>query len=195
MPNASERPLIVCVDDDRSVLALLTRFLAREEVEVRSTTSAQEALGWLRDTQVAVLISDYDMPEMTGAQLAASARRLRPETVRILLTGQRTLETAVDGINQGEVFRFVSKPFDYPALRIDILAAIERHHELLNLLGDRQRRERRERLRADLEAEFPGISVVDRGGVHELPAEPRTAALELGLHALAGALDRAPVGA
>jgi DNA-binding NtrC family response regulator len=184
------RPLILLVDDDRGVLSVLTRYLQREEVEVRSTTSPQEALVVLKEERVAVLISDYEMPDMTGAQLAGHARRIRPETVRILLTGQRTLETAVDGINQGEVFRFIAKPFDYTSLRQDVLAAIERHRELVMLLGDHQRRARRERLRADLELEYPGISEVIRGATHEVTTAPRAEATELGLLALASALDR-----
>ena len=69
----------------------------REAIEIRSTTSAREALGWIAADEVAVLVSDYEMPEMTGAQLAGHARRVRPETGRILLTGKRTLATKLAG--------------------------------------------------------------------------------------------------
>ena len=78
------------------------------------------------------------MPEMTGAQLAGHARRVRPETVRILLTGQRSLETAIDGINQGEIFRFLNKPFDNEQLRGAVLAGVARNRELLAMSGDRR---------------------------------------------------------
>jgi DNA-binding NtrC family response regulator len=189
-PPGNARPLVLLVDDDRAVLQVLTRYLQREALDIRSTTSPAEALALLKAEPFALLISDYEMPEMTGAQLAGHARRIRPETVRILLTGQRTLETAVEGINQGEVFRFIAKPFDYTALRKDVLAALERHRELVMLLGDHHRRERRERLRADLEAEYPGISAVQRGLRHQLSAEPRAEAAALGLLALAAALER-----
>src|ERR1043165_7766905 len=97
---ATKPPMIVCVDDDESMLTAVARCLRREAFEVRSTLSASEALGWIAAEEIAVLVSDYDMPEMTGAQLAGHARRVRPETTRILLTGKRTLETAIDGINQ-----------------------------------------------------------------------------------------------
>ena len=74
---------------------------------------------------------------MTGAQLAGQAKRIRPETVRILLTGQRTLDTAIDGINQGEIFRFLNKPFEDEQLRAAVAEAVQRHQELLALSGDR----------------------------------------------------------
>jgi DNA-binding NtrC family response regulator len=178
------KPLILCVDDDDAMLATVVRSLRREGAfDVKSTVNPNEALAWIAAEQVAVLVSDYEMPEMTGAQLAGKAKTVRPETVRILLTGKRTLETAVDGINQGEVFRFLNKPFEDKVLRAAVHAAVERNAELLALSGDRQRRERREALRAALEAEYPGISDVRRsaGAVVEVTADPWKDAAELGL--------------
>jgi DNA-binding NtrC family response regulator len=185
-------PLVVCVDDDAVVLSTIARCLKRAPLDVRATTSPSEALGWIAADEVAVLVSDYDMPEMTGAQLAGHTRRVRPETVRILLTGKRTLETAIDGINQGEIFRFLEKPFDPDVLGQVVQAAAERNRELLAATGDRERRQRREALRAALEAEHPGISEVTRlpDELYELPADPWRAAAELGLAALTPALDR-----
>lgn len=188
----SERPpLVVCVDDDEAMLNTVVRCLKREQVEIRSTLSASEALAWISSEEVAVLVSDYDMPEMTGAQLAGHARRVRPETVRILLTGKRTLETAIDGINQGEIFKFLNKPFDSEQLRAAVRAGVERNRELLEMSGDRQRRERREALRTALEAEYPGISQVARSGSdpYAVPADPWTEATELGLAGLSSKLE------
>jgi DNA-binding NtrC family response regulator len=153
-------PLVVCVDDDEAVLATIVRCLKSAPLEIRATPSVKEALAWIAVEDVAVLISDYDMPEMTGAQVAGHAFRLRPETVRILLTGKRTFETAIDGINQGQIFRFLSKPFENAALRSVVGEAIERNRELVAMYGDRVRRARREALRVHLEADFPGISDV-----------------------------------
>ncbi len=186
-----KRPVVVCVDDDEAMLATVARCLRREQIEVRATLSASEALGWIVSDEIAVLVSDYEMPEMTGAQLAGHARRVRPETVRILLTGRRTLETAIDGINQGEIFRFLNKPFDNEQLRQTVLDAIARNQELMDLSGDRERRERRESLRAALEHEYPGISQVTRveGQIHEVPADPWAEAALLGLIGLTKSLE------
>jgi DNA-binding NtrC family response regulator len=186
------KPLVICVDDDEAMLATVQRCLKREPIEIRGTLSASEALGWIASEDVAVLVSDYDMPEMTGAQLAGHARRVRPETVRILLTGKRTLETAIDGINQGEIFRFLNKPFDNEVLRAVVAEGVARNKELLAMSGDRERRERREALRAALEAEYPGISQISRRGEqpHELPVDPWTEAEELGLVGLTPSLEK-----
>ena len=180
---ADKLPIVVCVDDDEAMLATVARCLRREKLEIRTTLSASEALGWIAAGEIAVLVSDYEMPEMTGAQLTGHARRVRPETVRILLTGLRTLETAIDGINQGEIFRFINKPFENEHLRGAVLAAVARKSELIEMSGDRERRARREALRAALESEYPGISQVSRHGneVHVVTADPWSEAAELGL--------------
>jgi DNA-binding NtrC family response regulator len=182
MAESQKLPLVICVDDDEARLGTVVRCLKREPIEIRSTLSASQALSWIAAEEVAVLVSDYDMPEMTGAQLAGHARRVRPETVRILLTGQRSLETAIDGINQGEIFKFLNKPFDNEQLRGAVKAGVARNRELLAMSGDRQRRQRREALRAALEVEYPGISTVERNGnIYDVTSDPwsEAAALEL----------------
>jgi DNA-binding NtrC family response regulator len=185
------RPIVVCVDDDPDILASVSRTLRRDALDVRTTLDPDEALRWLAEQPIAVLVSDYEMPQMTGAQLTGRAKRVRPETVRILLTGRRTLDTAIDGINQGEIFKFISKPFDNDALRKDVAAAVERNRELLALAGDRQRRMRGERLRTELETEYPGITVVERtpDGHHVITGDTRSQATALGLAALLGPED------
>lgn len=189
--TSPNKPLVVCVDDDEAMLAAIARCLKRDTVEVRTTLSAAEALEWIASDDVAVLVSDYEMPEMTGAQLAGRARRVRPETVRILLTGKRSLETAIDGINQGEIFKFLNKPFDNEQLRQVVQSGIARNRELLAMSGDRERRERREALRMALEAEYPGISQVTRQGdeIHEVPADPWSEAAAIGLIGLSSKLE------
>jgi DNA-binding NtrC family response regulator len=182
----ARRPIVVCVDDDPDILASVARTLRRDPLDVRTTLDCEEALTWIAEQPISVLVSDYEMPQMTGGQLTGRAKRIRPETVRILLTGKRTLETALDGINQGEIFRFIPKPFDNDGLRRDVAAAVERNRELLALAGDRQRRQRGERLRTELEAEYPGITKIDRnpGGHHEVAAYPKADAVELHLDSL-----------
>ncbi len=184
-------PLVICVDDDEAMLGTVVRCLKREKLEIRSTLSASEALSWIAAHEVAVVVSDYDMPEMTGAQLAGHAKRVRPETVRILLTGQRSLETAIDGINQGEIFKFLNKPIDNEQLRAAVNAGVARNRELLAMSGDRERRQRREALRSALEAEYPGISQVERtpGEPYEVTDDPWAEAVALELPGLTAKLE------
>jgi DNA-binding NtrC family response regulator len=180
------KALVVCVDDDEALLAAVGRSLRRDPaLDVRTTPEPQQVLDWIVGEDVAVLVSDYEMPQMTGAQLAGKVKRLRPETVRILLTGMRTLETAIDGIHQGEIFRFINKPFDDRVLRQAVTDAVKRHDELMALSVDRERRERASVLRSELEAEFPGITSVERqGNVVIVTADPWSEALALGLTGL-----------
>jgi DNA-binding NtrC family response regulator len=189
--TTERQPLVVCVDDDEAMLNTVVRCLKREQIEIRSTLSASEALGWIAAEDIAVLVSDYDMPEMTGAQLAGHSRRVRPETVRILLTGKRSLETAIDGINQGEIFKFLNKPFDSEQLRAAVRAGVQRNRELIEMSGDRQRRMRREALRTALESEYPGIPQVARapGEPYIVPADPWKDATALGLTGLGAHLE------
>lgn len=94
---------IVCVDDESAVLAAVTRALRPLEREVLATSEPRLALDWIALRDVAVLIADYEMPDMNGVELVSAGRAVRPETVRMLLTGWRDLDAAIDGINRGEV--------------------------------------------------------------------------------------------
>jgi DNA-binding NtrC family response regulator len=186
MTKASRGGAIVCIDDDPDVLAAVARILRPLEREVLTTIEPRQALDWIALRDIAVLVSDYEMPEMNGVELASSARAIRPETVRVLLTGRRTLETAIDGINRGEVFRYVTKPFEALGLRDTVRAALDRHGELAASAQLREQSVRRERLTAALEAEHPSLTQVarDPDGAYRVPAIPAEAARGLGLDAL-----------
>lgn len=177
---------IICVDDDPAILTLVARTL--QDHDVRTTELASQALAWVAQADVAVIISDYEMPEMTGAELLGRAKHVSPETVRILLTGKRELETAVDGINQGEIFRFLSKPFNHHALRAAVAEAVERHQALVELTGERARQVRRRALHEALESEFPAISQVPLVNGHYTVRDPLLLAAELGYLAFIDAL-------
>jgi len=138
------QPIVVVVDDNAGVLAAAVKVLKHLDVHVMATTDAYEALDWLSTRDVAVVVSDYEMPRMNGAELLSAARRQQPAAVRILMTGMQALETAVDAINRGEIFRYVQKPFDASQMRAIVDEAVTRHREL--------------------EQEHPGITGVTRDG-------------------------------
>lgn len=155
-------PVVLCVDDDPEIVASVARFLRLDGYEVVTCTSPVQALTVLGARAVAVLLSDYEMPEMTGVELAVKARRMQPETVRMLLTGRGTLDTAVEGINVGEVFRFLSKPYDPETLRREVAAAVAHHAEVSATEREKTTVVRRQRLVSALEADYPGITSVNR---------------------------------
>ncbi|HTJ45767.1 MAG TPA: response regulator [Kofleriaceae bacterium] len=181
------RPIVLCVDDDPNMLAANARVLRLEPVQVVTTTSPREGLQILAATKIAVLVSDFEMPEMSGVELCASARAVSPDTIRILLTGRGTFDTAVSGINEGEIFRFLSKPAMPDVLRAQVRAAIERHKELLSSHADRDGERRRIELLRELEAEYPGITErdLDEDGRYAIDSHAWDRVTGLGLEPLA----------
>ncbi len=130
---------ILLVDDDHDLLETLTEQLRWEGYEVTACPSAQDALVRLRDAQFSAIISDQHMPGMTGLEFFARAREMQPNASRILITGVLALDTVVSAINQGEIFRFLAKPWS----RAELLATVENAVQRYRLLTDNVR------LRAD----------------------------------------------
>jgi len=175
MKKTTTNPVVLCVDDDPDMLAAVVRTIKTAGYHVLAAESPSAALQILGTQAVAVLVSDYEMPEMTGVELAVRARDLQPETVRMMLTGRNTVDTAVAGINVGEVFRFLSKPFQPDVLKREVAAAIEHHREVADVASERLTVVRRRRVLEALEADFPGITVVPRDddGAYLLDDEAR----------------------
>lgn len=116
---------VLFVDDDPLVLNSLKRALFRD-FQVDVAASGQEALNLFRAAAVhAVVIADQQMPGMTGIEFLSRLREVSPDTVRIMLTGQADLPTAIQAVNRGEVFRFLTKPVDIPALKSAVKDAIQ----------------------------------------------------------------------
>jgi CheY-like chemotaxis protein len=104
------RHKILCVDDEPRVLQAVGRHL-RERFEVLTATSGADALEIVkRERELAVVIADMRMPEMDGATFLRHTRLLQPTAVRMLLTGQADIAAAIKAINEGQVFRFLTKP-------------------------------------------------------------------------------------
>jgi response regulator RpfG family c-di-GMP phosphodiesterase len=115
------------VDDEPNVLDSLSVNLGRR-YDVQTATSGASALELLQaDPNRAVIMSDMRMPGMDGATFLAKARVVAPEAVRILLTGQTDIESAIHAVNEGQVFRFLTKPCAPPALLAAIAAGVEQH--------------------------------------------------------------------
>ena len=108
---------ILIVDDEEQVVESLKRTLRHENYEVITCTSPLEAMRRLDAGGVDILLSDIDMPEMTGLELIASTRTKHPQVARILLTGDSTLESALAAINDGAVHKYLTKPWRSKELR------------------------------------------------------------------------------
>ena len=135
---------ILIVDDEPEILKVLKRALESEGFLVTETTRPTEALRLLETESWDILISDIDMPIINGYEVVKHAREVRPETVRILITGAGTMEGAIRAINEGEVHRYVPKPFTMAHIRALVGEALGRKIELDRVVqADRQLEEKR----------------------------------------------------
>lgn len=125
------KPPILIVDDEPIVLAALKETLLREHYDVVATNSPAQALDILHERQFNVIISDYRMPEMTGLEFLIEAKKIQPQTSRILITAVLSLPTIIDSINKGEIFRFLAKPWLREELTATVKNAVQRY-ELIN---------------------------------------------------------------
>jgi response regulator RpfG family c-di-GMP phosphodiesterase len=119
---------ILCVDDEQNVLDGLSLNL-RRRFEVLTATSGAAALEILQQqgAAITVVVSDMRMPGMDGATFLSRARQALPDAVRILLTGQAELESAIAAVNEGRIFRFLTKPCPPAVLIPSLEAAVEQH--------------------------------------------------------------------
>ncbi len=122
---------VLFVDDEPLVVEGLKRALYKEPYEMLCANSAEEAYGILEQEHVDVVVSDDQMPGVSGVDFLVAIRRKYPEVIRIMLTGRATIDTAIRAINKGEVYRFLSKPCDEVEVATTILQAL-RQRELVD---------------------------------------------------------------
>ncbi len=123
-PEANDPPVVVIVDDEPGILLALKAIL-RREYKVLATNDPAEAPDLVLANDAEVIISDQKMPGMTGVDVLRAVRKQSPRTTRIMLTGFSDREDIAASINEGEVFRFLSKPWDNDRLRAAVSDAVE----------------------------------------------------------------------
>jgi response regulator RpfG family c-di-GMP phosphodiesterase len=127
---------IMIVDDEPANLRTLER-LFRQDYQVVTAPSGAEALVLLEKHDVALMISDQRMPSMTGIELMIKTVAIRPQMVKILLTGYTDVGALIDAINSGLVYRYLTKPWNNDDLRLTVSSALERYEMMKSkhLLG------------------------------------------------------------
>jgi EAL domain-containing protein (putative c-di-GMP-specific phosphodiesterase class I)/FixJ family two-component response regulator len=124
----SAKPRILLVDDEPAVLSGLRRQL-RADYDIRTATSAMAGLELIAtDGPFDVVVCDMRMPDMDGAAFLARVRSIARDTTRILLTGQADIDTAMVAVNEGQIFRFLSKPCPAQTMRECLTDAVYQHH-------------------------------------------------------------------
>lgn len=118
------KQLLLIVDDESRVLRALNAVF-RSGYRVLTTTDCQEALRILRSEQVNTIISDQRMPEMRGVDLLNQTRHISPNTMRLLLTGYSDIPSILDAINEGEVYRYITKPWGQEEIQAVVADAMK----------------------------------------------------------------------
>ena len=116
---------LLLVDDEPNVLKSLKRVFRQENYEIVTAPDAQSALDVLRTKPCQLMITDYKMPGMSGADLLREVKRLYPDVIRILLTGQADTDAVMAAIKEGAVYKFILKPWNDDDLRISVALGLE----------------------------------------------------------------------
>jgi len=116
---------ILCVDDEKNVLKSLYRLFIDEDYELLTASSGEEGLETIRaNAPVQLVISDYRMPEMNGVDFLRQVFEKWPDTVRIVLSGYADTASVVAAINEGQIYKFVPKPWNDDELKVTVKNAV-----------------------------------------------------------------------
>ena len=122
---ATERTLLL-VDDEDNILSALRRLLRRDGYAILTARDGKQGLEVLAANQVDVIVSDQRMPGMTGVEFLRKAKDMCPDSVRLVLSGYTDLQSVTDAINEGAIYKFLTKPWDDAMLRANIEEAFRR---------------------------------------------------------------------
>jgi response regulator RpfG family c-di-GMP phosphodiesterase len=160
--NAVKERNILVVDDEEQVRDSLTAVLGREGYRIHQADSGERGLQVLKEQPIQLVISDHNMPGMNGVEFLKIIRERHPDVVRIMLTGDPDPQIIIRSINEGEVYRFIRKPWDNTLLRVTVYFAFE----TIQLEDENRRLIAALRRQVDavrsLEREFPYLSALAR---------------------------------
>lgn len=160
---------ILVVDDEPFILKSLNRLLKHEtDWEIVTCDAPEEALQEMGRETFHLILSDYRMPGMNGVELLRQARTLQPDAARLILSGQADMEAVLQALNEAEIYRFITKPWDDADLVMTLRKALEHQQVIIEnarLAAEvkRQRQQIRDQLAElrRLERESPGITRLD----------------------------------
>src|SRR6185295_5109332 len=121
-----QRHTILVVDDEADVVKSVQDLL-RLDYRVLGATRAADAAVMLEKEEVHIVMTDQRMPGMTGVEFLKTVRGEHPDAIRLLFTGYADIRAVIDAINQGNVYRYITKPWDPDELQSIIREACERH--------------------------------------------------------------------
>lgn len=124
-----DKPKILIVDDEAEILRVLQKTL-EDDFEVVTCLRAKEAIG-LIDDSFQVILSDQRMPEMSGSEFFRIVREKHPQIVRIIMSGYSDMNALISSVNQGEIFRYINKPWELQELMDTLQLAVDKNKETM----------------------------------------------------------------
>jgi len=121
----NKKNILFVDDEERIIIALKLLFRRDRNINVFTTTNQAEAIDFVKNNQIHVVVSDMRMPGMNGAELLSHVKKISPNTLRILLTGYSEMDNIIKSINTGQVYRFLQKPWDNEDIKAKIETAIQ----------------------------------------------------------------------
>lgn len=164
--DASPRGTVLFVDDEENILAALKRLFRNSGCRLLTASSGPEGLDVMVKESVDLVVSDMRMPQMDGAQFLKLVAEKWPDTIRVLLTGYSDLGSTVNAINDGQIYRYISKPWEDTDIKLTVQQALE------------QRFLRKEKLRLEELTRRQNQDLADLNAGLERKVKARTAELE-----------------
>lgn len=119
---------VLLVDDERNILNSLTRVFRKDGYNILTAEGGAEGLELIRANKVSIVISDHRMPVMEGVEFLSRVKEASPETIRFMLTGYADIKAVMSAINKGEVYRYITKPWNDDELRSAVREALEHYN-------------------------------------------------------------------
>lgn len=156
LPEFQTQQTLLFVDDEPNILSALKRLFRPQGYQIFTAESGALGLEIIAQNKIDLVISDMRMPEMNGAQFLEKVRLASPDTIRILLTGFADISSTVDAINKGQIYRYISKPWEDNDISISVRHALEQKQMALEKIRleavVRQQNEELKDLNSNLEA-------------------------------------------
>ncbi len=115
---------VLCVDDEKNVLRALQRSFRKEDFNVYAATKGKDGLDILKNFSVQLILADFRMPEMNGVQFLKQAKQLQPDAIRILLSGYASIDMVTKAVNEGGIYKLITKPWNESELKLEVNLAL-----------------------------------------------------------------------
>ncbi len=156
-----KRTLLI-VDDEPMILKAILRILRNDRYVIFTSENADEGLKLIESREVDLVISDQNMPGMSGVEFLRKVKADHPDTLTIMLTGQTDINVAMQAINDAGVYKFILKPWDDDDFKLTIRRALESKELMRERDTLKERVQSRDAMLQQLEREHPGITNVPK---------------------------------